>query len=125
MSASQFLSIAIPPLDNTLGAWLLGTLFGTRLQGTVHHQAYRYSQLYPKDPVYLKIWVAAVVPIETVNTALTWHGSYVFLIKNFANPIALLGPPVWSMSILPIPGSLAAVVSQAFFVRRVYIRPEE
>ncbi|KAI9058829.1 hypothetical protein FKP32DRAFT_1680528 [Trametes sanguinea] len=118
---SLFPSSGLPQLDNTLGAWLLGTFFGTLLQGTVYHQAYRYSRLYPNDPMYLKLWVLVVVLIETLNTALTWHSSYVYLIKNFANPIALLGAPVWSMSVLPIPGSLAAVVSQAFFARRLYM----
>ncbi|CDO68789.1 hypothetical protein BN946_scf184989.g55 [Trametes cinnabarina] len=113
---SLFPSSSIPHLDNTLGAWLLGTFFGTLLQGTVYHQAYRYSRLYPNDPAYLKTWVyyifhfnhtnahgpdhsfhlqvVVVVLLETLNTALTWHSSYVYLIKNFANPIALLSAPV-------------------------------
>ncbi|KAI8990418.1 hypothetical protein BD414DRAFT_483569 [Trametes punicea] len=114
-------SSGLPHLDNTLGAWLVGTFIGTLLQGTVYHQAYRYFRMYPNDPQYLKIWVIIVVLLETLNTVLTMHSSYVYLITNYFDPIALLGAPVWSMTILPIPGSLAAVVCQTFFVRRVYM----
>ncbi|KAH9893999.1 hypothetical protein C8Q73DRAFT_790582 [Cubamyces lactineus] len=113
-------------LDSTLGAWLLGTFFGILLQGTVYHQTYRYFRLYPKDPMYFKIWVVVVVIIETLNTALTMHASYVYLIRNYFNPISLFENPVWQAIhgievSLPIPGSLAAVVSQSFFARRIYL----
>ncbi|KAI0327373.1 hypothetical protein GY45DRAFT_1373256 [Cubamyces sp. BRFM 1775] len=123
MSSNPLLQLpaTIPSLDSTLGAWLLGTFFGILLQGTVYHQTYRYFRLYPKDPTYLKIWVTVVVVIETLNTALTMHASYVYLIRNYFNPLSLLGSPVWSLSSLPIPGSLAAVVSQSFFARRIYL----
>ncbi|KAI0651201.1 hypothetical protein C8Q79DRAFT_18240 [Trametes meyenii] len=110
-----------PSLDNTLGAWLLGTCFGLIMQGMIYHQAYQYYRLYPNDRIILKLWVVVVVFIETVNSALTIHTSYVYLITNYSNPASLLGPPVWSLSILPIPASFAALVSQTFFARRVYL----
>ncbi|KAI0632953.1 hypothetical protein C8Q77DRAFT_1120639 [Trametes polyzona] len=110
-----------PSLDNSLGAWLLGTFAGTLLQGVVIYQTYRYFALYPKDALYLKIWVIAVLFLETVNTALTMHTSYTYLVTNYFNPTIMLGAPIWSMALLPVPGSIAAVVSQCFFARRVYM----
>ncbi|KAI0651207.1 hypothetical protein C8Q79DRAFT_1004511 [Trametes meyenii] len=96
-----------PSLDNSFGAWLLGTFFGLLMQGMIYHQAYRYFRLYPKDPALLKAWVVAVV--------------YAYLVTNYFKPEVLLGTPVWSMALLPILGSFAAVVSQSFFARRVYM----
>ncbi|KAI0670237.1 hypothetical protein C8Q78DRAFT_1079218 [Trametes maxima] len=118
-------SASPPSLDNSFGAWLLGTFFGLLMQGMIYHQAYRYFRLYPEDPALLKVWVVIVV--------------YAYLVTNYFNPEVLLGPPIWfvpdqdfgvvpfsddialrSMASLPILGSFAAVVSQSFFARRVY-----
>ncbi|EIW56553.1 uncharacterized protein TRAVEDRAFT_49376 [Trametes versicolor FP-101664 SS1] len=111
----------VPSLDNTLGVWLIGTFLGTLLQGLVVFQTYRYFCLYPKDPLYLKLWVFAVLILEMLNSALTMHTSYVYLVSNFFNPAILQGPIVRSLAIYPIPAALAGLVSQCFFVRRVYM----
>ncbi|KAI0659648.1 hypothetical protein C8Q70DRAFT_1053990 [Cubamyces menziesii] len=113
--------VKLPALDNTFGAWLLGTIFSALLQGTVYHQTYRYFRLYPKDPMYLKIWVIIVGILETLNTSLAIHAAYVYLVRNYFNPLSLVGEPVWSLCALPTPGALVAVVSQCFFARRLYI----
>ena len=33
------------------------------LQGMVFHQTYRYYRLYPKDMLFVKIWVRAYIPL--------------------------------------------------------------
>ncbi|KAI0794377.1 hypothetical protein C8Q74DRAFT_1248388 [Fomes fomentarius] len=59
--------------------------------------------------------------VETITTALSMHTAYYNLVTNFANPFALLRGPVWSLKLLPVPGSIAAVMTQLFFARRVYM----
>ncbi|KAH9895559.1 hypothetical protein C8Q73DRAFT_611340, partial [Cubamyces lactineus] len=50
----------LPALDNTYGALLLGTSFGLMLYGLTIHQTFRYTRLYPKDKLWLKILVRIV-----------------------------------------------------------------
>ncbi|KAI0628299.1 hypothetical protein C8Q77DRAFT_1076869 [Trametes polyzona] len=47
--------LKLPKLDNTLGAILLGAIFGFMLYGLVLHQTYRYYRMYPGDRLILKI----------------------------------------------------------------------
>ncbi|RPD58937.1 hypothetical protein L226DRAFT_536498 [Lentinus tigrinus ALCF2SS1-7] len=112
---------AFPSLGDTMGAFLIGAFLGTLLQGVGFHQTYRYFRLYPGDPVYLKIWVVLLLFMELVNTALVMHTCYFYLITNYFNPVVLLSSPVWSLKILPVPASLSAVITQAFFARRIYL----
>ncbi|KAI0667101.1 hypothetical protein C8Q78DRAFT_1082604 [Trametes maxima] len=45
---------ALPKLGNTLGAVLLGSIFGFMLYGLMLHQTYRYYRMYPADGLVLK-----------------------------------------------------------------------
>ncbi|RDX54122.1 hypothetical protein OH76DRAFT_1065032 [Lentinus brumalis] len=110
-----------PSLDDTMGAFLVGAFIGTLLQGVGFHQTYRYFRLYPGDSAYLKLWVIMLLFMELVNTALVMHTCYFYLVTNYFNPLVLLGGPVWSLKLLPVPASLSAVITQAFFARRIYL----
>ncbi|RDX54121.1 hypothetical protein OH76DRAFT_1479169 [Lentinus brumalis] len=118
--AVPFLPVKLPALDNTMGAWLVGTFISLLLQGVGYHQTYRYFRLYPDDPRWLKLWVILVTLVETLNTVLSMHVCYYNLVTNYFNPTILLAGPVWSLKFLPVPGSIAAVITQLFFARRVY-----
>ncbi|KAI0741865.1 hypothetical protein C8Q80DRAFT_1196714 [Daedaleopsis nitida] len=113
--------LAPPAIDSTMGAWLLGTLFAMLLQGIGYHQTYRYFRLYPKDPRYMKLWIIVSQIVETAITALSIQACYYNLITNYFNPTIFLEAPVWSMRFLPVPGSIAALITQTFFARRVYM----
>ncbi|KAI0741868.1 hypothetical protein C8Q80DRAFT_1274223 [Daedaleopsis nitida] len=112
---------AFPALDDTMGAWLLGTFFGILLQGVGYHQTYRYFRLYRRDPYYLKIWVVLLLITETANTALFMHTTYYYLVTNYSKPTVLFLGPVWSLKLLPVPASLSAVITQTFFARRIFL----
>ncbi|KAI0709646.1 hypothetical protein C8T65DRAFT_739826 [Cerioporus squamosus] len=109
----------VPPLDNTLGAWLIGTFIGLLLQGVAYHQTSRYFCLYPHDPRYLKLWVVLITLVETVNAVLSMHTCYYYLVTNYFSATPLLAP-VWSLKFLPVPGAAATVITQFFFARRIY-----
>ncbi|KAI0369252.1 hypothetical protein BV20DRAFT_946484 [Pilatotrama ljubarskyi] len=117
--------LSLPPLDNTLGAWLMGTFFGILMQGMILHQTYRYFRLYPKDSLYLKVWVLIGRSLldffqrimETLNTALTMHSSYAYLITSYFNPAVLLCPPIWSVKITVVNMDSTAFVWNADSVR--------
>ncbi|KAI0801449.1 hypothetical protein C8Q74DRAFT_1242142 [Fomes fomentarius] len=110
------------PVGNTLGAWLLGVAGSLLLNGMIFHQTFRYFRLYPNDRTLLKAWVLIVMVLETFTTVLTLHTAYFYLITKFWEPTYFfLNPTVWSINLLPIPGSIAALISQCFFARRVWI----
>ncbi|RPD52941.1 hypothetical protein L227DRAFT_658565 [Lentinus tigrinus ALCF2SS1-6] len=129
----------LPPLDNTLGAVLLGTFAGLILEGLLIHQSIRYFRLYPNDTLLLKLWVSAVMFIETLNSALNIHQCFYTMVVNYYNPLALEEPPVWSVwfsvsshryangvllgerSVFLITGVGSAALTECFFMRRVWL----
>ncbi|EIW56547.1 uncharacterized protein TRAVEDRAFT_49371 [Trametes versicolor FP-101664 SS1] len=108
-------------LDSSLGAWLLGTYCGLVLYGLLVYQIYQYLSLYPKDPAILKIWVSAILLVETLNTVFTVHSSYYYLVTWGGRSIIFNKPPIWTMNSIALTGPLAITISQGFFARRVYI----
>ncbi|KAJ8487652.1 hypothetical protein ONZ51_g4031 [Trametes cubensis] len=110
-----------PALDNTYGALLLGTVFGTmsqhllantinvieflviRLYGLMVHQTYRYYRLYPKDRFWIKSLVSGIALFETLHTTLCIVAVYSQSLKLLASAA---GPTI--------------VLCQCFYVYRVY-----
>ncbi|KAL1939528.1 hypothetical protein VTO73DRAFT_9839 [Trametes versicolor] len=124
MSATQLPASAafpeVPALDKTYGALLVGTFLGLILYGLTLHQAYRYFRLYPNDSKWLKILVAMVLVAETFTSFLGVHACYYQLVTNYFHPQALTRPS-WSLNLLASASGFAMVISQSFFVRRVWI----
>ncbi|RPD60592.1 hypothetical protein L226DRAFT_533919 [Lentinus tigrinus ALCF2SS1-7] len=114
-------SLTLPAMDNTYGAWLLGSYACLLLQGTIFHQTYRYFKLYPRDATYLKIWVIAVNVIELVMTAMVIHAAYYYMVTHAFDVQVLLEKPVWSVSWLATPATLSALIVEMFFARRLWL----
>ncbi|KAI0323984.1 hypothetical protein GY45DRAFT_1365298 [Cubamyces sp. BRFM 1775] len=110
---------AVPSLNSTYGAVLLGSYFGLMMYGFNLHQAYRYARLFPTDQLFLKAVVVAVLILETFHTVLCMHMSYYYLAANYFDPLALLAGS-WSIDMLPISAGVTIIACQTFFVRRVY-----
>ncbi|KAK0470155.1 uncharacterized protein EV420DRAFT_1663341 [Desarmillaria tabescens] len=108
MSAVPALPIALPALDNTLGALYIGTCLSTLLYGVICVQTFLYitSSRARSDRWWLKTFVFVCksftqphvlqLPIprqglDTVNQGMMVAGMYRFLVSDFANPIALEG----------------------------------
>ncbi|TBU31270.1 hypothetical protein BD311DRAFT_795578 [Dichomitus squalens] len=115
-------TITHAPVDNTLGAWLLGAFFALILSGFLFLQAYLYFRLYPDDRRLLRIWVLIMLVFETFTTVMVMHTTYYYAITKYWDAGAFdILPPVWSVSLLPGVGSITGLVSQVFFARRVWI----
>nr|VWO99486.1 UDP-xylose synthase [Ganoderma boninense] len=103
-------------IPQTLGADLLGTLFGLILYGLSVHQLYRYFRLFPTDAIFIRILVALVMTFETVHAVLTMHFCYDFLVTNYLNPEALVNG-VWSLDVRKVNPCLAILhTNYAFHV---------
>ncbi|KAI0690139.1 hypothetical protein C8T65DRAFT_834482 [Cerioporus squamosus] len=112
---------ALPALDNTLGAMLLGTFAGLILEGLLIHQGVRYFRLYPNDSLLLKLWVSAVLLVEAIDSALNMHMCFYNMVVNYFNPFALNANPIWSAKLFVITGCCSAVLTESFFMRRVWL----
>ncbi|KAM5539864.1 hypothetical protein V8D89_006367 [Ganoderma adspersum] len=109
-------------MTNSLGAWLLGGAATFLLTGLLFHQTYQYFREYTDDRMFMKVWVGLVLVLETFISCLILHTTYFYLVQLYWDPTYFfLQKPVWSLCLLPIPGSIAALVSQTWFVRRVWI----
>ncbi|KAJ3005375.1 hypothetical protein NUW54_g4366 [Trametes sanguinea] len=107
-------------LTESLGAILLGTIFGSMLYGLMLHQTYRYWRLYPNDKFILKGLVASIVVMETFHMVLWIIVCYEFLIVDYLNPLKIVSHQPWFL-VLTIPMVVvAAAISQAFYAGRLY-----
>ncbi|KAL7279424.1 hypothetical protein ACG7TL_007266 [Trametes sanguinea] len=104
-----------PHLDDTFGALLIGTFFGTMLYGLMFHQSYRYFRRYPGDLRVTKSFVAILLALETMHTVAVTHACYMYLVTNYSRPQALTHG-IWSMDLLPLLTGLLILVSQCYVV---------
>ncbi|TFK91583.1 hypothetical protein K466DRAFT_310372 [Polyporus arcularius HHB13444] len=109
-----------PSLDETYGAYLLGTFVATVLYGISVHQLYRYFRQFSTDTVFIRCLVYLVMILETVHTALNMHTSYYYLVTNYFDP-AVLRTGIWSLIYAPILIGLVTLISQLFFARRGFL----
>ncbi|KAI0750015.1 hypothetical protein C8Q80DRAFT_1101397 [Daedaleopsis nitida] len=77
---------ALPSLDQTFGAVLLGSFIGLMLYGLTIHQSFRYFRLYPTDAPYLKATVRVAARPRHRDVADSYH----YLVTNYFNPLGLL-----------------------------------
>ncbi|KAI0326509.1 hypothetical protein GY45DRAFT_104684 [Cubamyces sp. BRFM 1775] len=125
-----------PALDNSYGALLLGTCFGMMLYGLTINQVYRYMRLYPKDRLWIKCLVAAVLIFETVHSMLCIVAIYYHLVTHYFDPASLAAGHWSTRTLTPIMVSdgtgksqgcpqshrqaLTIILCQCFYVFRVY-----
>jgi hypothetical protein len=107
-------------LTTSFGATLLGTFFSSILYGLTVHQTYRYFRQYTVDRLSLKVLVLALWIFDTLQTILSMHTSYTYLVNHFGDPDALLYSN-WSfrLSIFVVAGP--PFLSNAFYVSRLWI----
>ncbi|KAL1949739.1 hypothetical protein VTO73DRAFT_8620 [Trametes versicolor] len=97
---SVTLAQASSVLENTFGAYLLGTCLSIVLYGVSLHQFFRYVRMYPSDTIFIRTLVIAVMLLETVQVPMLMHTCYWALVTNFFDPAALT-EGIWSIQISP------------------------
>ncbi|KAI0358342.1 hypothetical protein OH77DRAFT_1421675 [Trametes cingulata] len=118
-SPSEPNALMVAPLDNTYGAYLLGTFLSLTLFGLSLHQLYRYIRVYwSTDPASIRSLVAVVMTLETLHIFVLMHSCYYYLVSNYFKP-EVLSRSVWSMLVIPVITAWITTTSQIFFARRV------
>ncbi|TBU27820.1 hypothetical protein BD311DRAFT_759734 [Dichomitus squalens] len=110
---------AVPALDNSFGAILIGTFIGLTMYGLSLNQMFRYFHAYPGDTFILKGTVLCLSILDTFHSIACMHASYHYLVNNYFRPQVLL-VGVWSVRILAPVTGVTVLVAQSFYARRIY-----
>ncbi|KAJ6483309.1 hypothetical protein C8R45DRAFT_1149224 [Mycena sanguinolenta] len=105
---------SLVPLNNTLGAWLIGLILSSCVFGVTTLQTYLYYTKYSRrDGLFLKSFVGALIGFDTLHAAL--------LSMSFTNfgDYTGLGLPSWSLlAQIPVAVVLGTMV-QLFYAYRI------
>ncbi|KAI0633960.1 hypothetical protein C8Q77DRAFT_1108711 [Trametes polyzona] len=118
------LSSSATSLHDTIGVLLVGNFIGLFLYGLTLYQAYRYACVFPNDAMWLKA--------ITISSGLGVHTCIYYLVTNYGHPEVLehrvcqWSPILHSNThrethkLYPLLSGLTMVVSQSFFIRRLW-----
>ncbi|KAJ7044289.1 hypothetical protein C8F04DRAFT_1228656 [Mycena alexandri] len=88
------------PLDNFLGAWLIGLIVASVFFGVTCLQVYLYFTKHSaRDPVFLKTFVVLLLALDTLHLALVSHAFYFATVTNFGDYVELGTAPWFNDSI--------------------------
>ncbi|KAJ7215058.1 hypothetical protein GGX14DRAFT_518659 [Mycena pura] len=109
---------AIPPLDNTLGAVLIGAVLGTFLFGIATLQAFNYYRRYPDDSTRLKTMVACIWLIELGHSIVTWTALYQITVTFYGQEEHIFDPP-HALPFTLLFSAMMNLVVQTYFALRI------
>ncbi|PPQ71709.1 hypothetical protein CVT26_007626 [Gymnopilus dilepis] len=107
------------PLDNSMGAMMIGVIVSAVLHGITLMQAYVYYTTYRKDVWYLKALVLTTVSFDAIHLALISSAVYHYVITDYHNEdsLRILNWPVLMEALFT--GVNAGIV-QTFYTFRVW-----
>ncbi|KDR70341.1 hypothetical protein GALMADRAFT_144651 [Galerina marginata CBS 339.88] len=106
-------------LNNTFGAFLIGTLVSSMLFGVTGIQTWYYFQNY-SDHIFVQSVVLIILVAESLHIVFCIHATYHYTILNFSN-LEELGVVVWSITATLLVTSTIVLVVQLFYARRIYV----
>jgi len=108
------------PLDNSIGAMMIGVIISAVLHGVCLLQAFYYFQRYKKDAWFLKALVMVMVTFDATHLCLISHTVYHYSITNFHDEEALKHI-IWSVVIEALFTGVNGALVQTFYVYRVWM----
>nr|GAT49941.1 predicted protein [Mycena chlorophos] len=121
MAPVSFITLppGVPPLDTTVGVWLVCTFVACVLQGAGMLQAFLYFVWYPKDPWITKATVITLVILQCIQMSSAIANVWVWFIEGFGDFNSLDTIHVEDM--LQLVALFASVwVAQLHFARTIY-----
>ncbi|KAF7362519.1 hypothetical protein MVEN_00599700 [Mycena venus] len=111
---------SLVPLDNLLGAAFIGIMISTAIYGITCLQGYiYYSENSSGDNQHLKIFVGALIALDTFHVMLLGIFYYHYTVTNFGDYVQLLDS-TWSLLAQVIVEDVIALMVQFFFAYRIY-----
>ncbi|KAF8181234.1 hypothetical protein K438DRAFT_1601975 [Mycena galopus ATCC 62051] len=120
-TVALFPRASLVPLDNFLGAWLIGLILSSVLYGITCLQVYLYFTKHgSRDRVFLRYFVAVLMALDTLQLAFISHSFYFDAVTNFGDYENLVRPPWWVISPFSTVNLVGTMV-QLFYAYRIYI----
>jgi hypothetical protein len=111
---------ALIPVDNTLGALLIGTVLSSIIYGITWLQVYSYYNSHSsRDRWPLKFFVAFLMLVDSVNVCFVSYATYYVSVTNFGDYLALELLP-WSLPAVALSAIVLEVSVQHFYAIRIY-----
>ncbi|EDQ99371.1 uncharacterized protein LACBIDRAFT_316568 [Laccaria bicolor S238N-H82] len=107
------------PLDNTMGAMMIGVIVSAVLHGVCLVQAFFYFTKYKKDIWYIKALVITTVVFDAIHLCFISHTVYHYVITNYHNPdrLRIL---IWSVVMEALFTGVNGGIVQTFYTQRVW-----
>lgn len=116
---------SIIPLDNSLGAALIGTMISAIIYGITCLQIHLYYTKYSEnDGRATKFLVGLLWVLDTLHMVLLTIMIYHYTVTNWGD-LAVLSRTTWSLEIGIIVVTLVASIVQCFFARRIWYLSEK
>ncbi|OSC99265.1 hypothetical protein PYCCODRAFT_1470346 [Trametes coccinea BRFM310] len=119
-SESSSSSTSVVSTEDFLHYLIIGFAFSAVLYGITIMQAYVYYRRYPKDDLWLKIFIALLLIIDTLTTAFAGQGLHTYAVDDYLQPDKL-DTIVWSLIVEDYLCIVAAVLVQFYFAQRLWI----
>ncbi|TFK37454.1 hypothetical protein BDQ12DRAFT_608009, partial [Crucibulum laeve] len=103
---------------------LIGYLFNCTLFGILLGQVYLYYLAFPNDRTHIKCLVYGIFVLETTQTILIVHDTFLGFVVHFGDRIALTKVQMAWFSV-PILGSIVGGAIQVFYAVRIRILSEK
>ncbi|KAG5734598.1 hypothetical protein E4T56_gene8611, partial [Termitomyces sp. T112] len=109
-----------PTLDNTVGAFFLGTVGSAFLYGFTTLQMYMYYHRWLRDSFIHKYSVGALWLLDSAHLALVIHAVYIYIAKHFGD-LQNLETIIWSMKAQITINVVVVLLVQTLYTYRVWI----
>ncbi|KZV65763.1 hypothetical protein PENSPDRAFT_655475 [Peniophora sp. CONT] len=118
------LAMTVPKLDDTMGAYYIGVLFGAILFGVTTAQAFSYVKSRSwADPLWLRLLVLSVWCLECTHQIFISHALYRYTISNPFN-YPHLQKIIWTTIMEVLVTGLLAFCAHVWYLTRVYSMSE-
>ncbi|KAJ7248757.1 hypothetical protein C8J57DRAFT_715870 [Mycena rebaudengoi] len=105
--------------NDTGGAGLVGCLLAMGVYGLTTSQTYYYFVEYPKDKIWLKLFVSVLWFLNTLHSALIFHLIYHYLIQNAFNLLGTI-QNTWSLAVSMIVHLVVACLVMTYFLNVIF-----
>ncbi|KAF8186284.1 hypothetical protein BJ912DRAFT_880358 [Pholiota molesta] len=107
------------PLDNSMGAMMIGVIISAVLHGITLMQAFMYWRNFRKDVWYLKAMVLTTVSFDAIHLAMISHAVYHYVVSNYHNPERLQFL-TWTVLMEALFTGVNGGLVQTFYTMRVW-----
>ncbi|PBK95808.1 hypothetical protein ARMGADRAFT_1010721 [Armillaria gallica] len=107
-------------ISDPFGGVVISVFFSILLLGAMIVQLYIYFDRYPKDNVWLKVFIVVLFTLDILNSVFTIMWVYKLLIDNFGNFVAL-DKSDWTIMTDPLLTGVMTGMVQVFFAWKIWV----